>query len=122
MEGGGTKTYAMVNGTTLAPIEDTIYSGARCENGPNTGVTTSRTKTTMATRFENRITGYRRPRRGPSEIHTASKEYTAVKALPIVGYSFYTCMFNSAFAQSIRHCAVPVETRSAETETEDGCW
>jgi hypothetical protein len=42
----------------------------------------------MATRFPKMIVGQRRPRRGPSEIQTARSEYTAVKALLIVGYSF----------------------------------
>ena len=54
-----------------------------------TGVTASNTNTTIAIIFENRMTGHRRPRKGPSEIHTHVREYTAVKALPRVGYSFY---------------------------------
>jgi hypothetical protein len=78
----------MVSGTALPPIEDMIYSGARWEKGPNTGVTTSSVKITIATKFPNKITGYRRPLKGPSEIQTAKREYTAVKALPRVGYSF----------------------------------
>lgn len=81
--------HAIVNGTALPPMEDTIYSGARCENGPNTGVTTSNTKITMAAKFPKMIVGQRRPRSGPSEIQTARREYTAVNALPRVGYSFY---------------------------------
>lgn len=81
-------TYAIVKGTALPPILDRIYSGARCENGPKTGVTTRSTKITIATRFPKMIVGQRRPRRGPSEIQTARREYTAVNALPSVGYSF----------------------------------
>jgi hypothetical protein len=80
----------MVNGTALPPIEDRIYSGALWEKGPNTGVTTSNVKITMATRFPKMIVGQRRPLNGPSEIQTARREYTAVKAFPMVGYSFYT--------------------------------
>jgi len=60
------------------------------KKGPNTGVTTSKTKITMAIKFEKRIIGKRRPPRGPSEIQTARREYAAVKTLPMVGYSFYT--------------------------------
>lgn len=44
---------------------------------------------TMAIRLLKMMIGQRRPRRGPSEIQTATSEYAAVKALPIVGYSFY---------------------------------
>jgi hypothetical protein len=65
-----------------------MYSGALCENGPMTGVTANRVNTTMAIILENKITGHRRPRNGPSEIHTHVSEYTAVKAFPRVGYSF----------------------------------
>jgi hypothetical protein len=61
----------MVNGTALPPIEDKIQSGARCEKGPKTGVTTSKAKMTIATRFPKMIVGQRRPLRGPSEIQTA---------------------------------------------------
>jgi hypothetical protein len=44
---------------------------------------------TIATRFPKMIIGKRRPLKGPSEIQTARREYTTVKALPMVGYSFY---------------------------------
>jgi hypothetical protein len=81
--------HAMVKGTMLPPIDDTMYKGARWANGPITGVTASRVKMTMAIVFENSMTGHRRPLRGPSEIQTQVKEYTAVKALPIVGYWFF---------------------------------
>jgi hypothetical protein len=53
------------------------------------GVTTSRVNMIMAIRFPKMIVGQRRPLNGPSEIQTARREYTAVKALPRVGYSFY---------------------------------
>jgi hypothetical protein len=82
--------HAMVNGTMLPPIDDTIYRGARCENGPITGVTANKVKTTIATVLEKSMTGHRRPLRGPSDIQTQIKEYAAVKALPIVGYWFCT--------------------------------
>lgn len=79
---------AMVNGTILPPIVDTMYSGALCEKGPMTGVTASSVKIMIAIMLEKRMTGHRRPLRGPSDIHTQVKEYTAVKALQRVGYSF----------------------------------
>lgn len=79
--------HAMVKGTALPPILDKMYSGARWLNGPNTGVTTSKTKMTMATTLPK--VGHLRPLSGPSEIQTARREYTAVKALPSVGYSFW---------------------------------
>lgn len=66
--------HAMVKGTAVPPIEDTMYSGALWEKGPNTGVTTRRTKITMATRFPKIIVGQRRPLKGPSESQTAVKE------------------------------------------------
>lgn len=66
-----------------------MYNGARCEKGPMTGVTASKVKMMTAIMLEKRITGHRRPFNGPSEIQTQVKEYTAVKALPSVGYSFY---------------------------------
>jgi hypothetical protein len=55
-------------------------------------------KMITAQKFENRITGRRRPRRGPSEIQTATREYAAVKAFPRVGYSFLrfkVCLANT---------------------------
>lgn len=64
----------MVNGTQLTPNPDTMYSGARWEKGPNTGVTASKVKTTIAIRFEKMMIGQRRPLRGPSEIHTQRRE------------------------------------------------
>ena len=89
MGGKEQSTHAIVKGTALPPIEDTMYRGARWEKGPNTGVTTSKTKITMATKFPKMIMGQRRPLMGPSEIQSARREYTTVKALPRVGYSFY---------------------------------
>jgi hypothetical protein len=86
--------HAIVKGTILPPMDDTMYNGARCEKGPMTGVTASKVNTTMAIMLENRMIGHRRPRNGPSEIQTQVKEYTAVKALPSVGYSF--CQVASA--------------------------
>ncbi|KAL1610699.1 hypothetical protein SLS60_002369 [Paraconiothyrium brasiliense] len=56
--------HAIVKGTILPPIDDTMYSGARCEKGPMTGVTTSKAKTTIAIIFENKMIGHRRPRKG----------------------------------------------------------
>lgn len=87
--GNESRSYAIVNGTALPPILDTIYSGALCENGPNTGVTTRRVNITIATMFPKIMVGQRGLRSGPSEIQTARMEYTAVNALPRVGYSFY---------------------------------
>jgi hypothetical protein len=66
--------HAIVNGTMLPPIDDTMYKGARCENGPMTGVTASNVKTTTAIVFENSMIGHRRPLRGPSDIQTQVKE------------------------------------------------
>jgi hypothetical protein len=80
--------HAIVNGTMLPPIDDTMYKGARWENGPMTGVTARSVNTMMAIVFENSMTGHRRPLRGPSDSHTQVNEYAAVKALPIVGYWF----------------------------------
>ena len=56
---------------------------------PMTGVTASNTKTMIAIILEKSMTGHRRPRSGPSDSQTQVKEYTAVKAFPKVGYSFY---------------------------------
>jgi hypothetical protein len=80
--------HAIVKGTMLPPIVDTMYSGALCEKGPMTGVTASNVKMMIAHILEKRMTGHRRPLRGPSDIHTHVNEYTAVKALHRVGYSF----------------------------------
>ena len=66
--------HAIVNGTMLPAILDTIYSGARCENGPMMGVVASREKTMTAIVLEKRITGQRRPLSGPSEIQTQVRE------------------------------------------------
>lgn len=92
--------HAIVKGTILPPMDDIIYNGARCEKGPMTGVTTNKANMTMAIMFENSMTGHRRPLKGPSEIQTQVNEYTAVKALPRVGYSF--CRVSSAF-ESVMH-------------------
>lgn len=83
------RTYAMVNGTAAPPIPEQIQSGARWEKGPKTGVAASRLNMTMATRFPKIIIGQRRPFKGPSDIQTAVREYTAVNAFESVGYSFY---------------------------------
>lgn len=66
--------HAIVKGTMLPPIEETMYSGARCENGPITGVTASKVKTMMAIMLEKRMMGHLRPRSGPSEIQTQVRE------------------------------------------------
>ena len=66
--------HAMVRGTILPPILDKMYRGALCEKGPMTGVTASRVKMIIAMKLEKRITGQRRPRRGPSEIQTQTRE------------------------------------------------
>ena len=92
--------HAIVKGTILPPMDDTMYNGARCEKGPMTGVTASKVNTMMAIMLEKRMIGHRRPRNGPSEIQTQVKEYTAVKALPSVGYSF--CQVVSASDSTIR--------------------
>lgn len=55
-----------------------------------TGVAASNAKTTMAITLENKMTGHRLPFSGPSEIQTHVKPYTAVKALPMVGYVFWS--------------------------------
>ena len=86
---------AKVSGTMLPPIEDTMYSGARCEKGPMTGVAASKAKMTMAIMLENKMTGHRLPFNGQSEIQTHNKPYTAVKALPIVGYVFCSFQVNA---------------------------
>lgn len=52
----------------------------------------------MAMTLAKIINGQRRPLRGPSEIQTAAREYTAVKALPMVGYSFW--------AHSVSHASL----------------
>ena len=79
-----------------------MYSGARCEKGPMTGVTASKVKITMAIILENRMTGNRRPRNGPSDTQTQIKEYAAANPLPIVGYSFYQIASASGTAMCLK--------------------
>jgi hypothetical protein len=80
--------HVIINGTILPPIVETIDNGARCENGPMIGLVASSEKMMTAIMLEKRMIGHRRPLRWPSESHVHVKEYTVVKALLRVGYSF----------------------------------